>query len=145
MGIINWIDNNNISPYLINAREIKAWMEERKTTKPPTPLAEDEKERDLGFKLKSLLQGIVKKYLRLEKEEDIANFRKKNPELDEILEIVEGISLNSGDNKRIELAKLIQMDRKKRKMLEEARKLVGQIEKNAGGQEVDGKVDVGIS
>ena len=33
--IVNWIDTNNVSVKLQQAREIKRWMEERDTKKPP--------------------------------------------------------------------------------------------------------------
>ena len=36
MEIINWIDENNISPYLINARDIKQWVEQNQFAKLPS-------------------------------------------------------------------------------------------------------------
>ena len=63
-GIIDWIDENNISPYLINAREIKQWMQEKETTKPPRTLNGDDRERRLGTALSGIRLRLIKPYLR---------------------------------------------------------------------------------
>lgn len=47
LQIINWIDTNKVNPNLTNVRNIKAWMEERKTTKPPSSNSKDKEEKDL--------------------------------------------------------------------------------------------------
>ena len=63
-GIIDWIDENNISPYLINAREIKQWMQEKETNKPPRTLNGDDRERRLGIALSGIRLRLIKPYLR---------------------------------------------------------------------------------
>jgi curved DNA-binding protein CbpA len=55
------IDENNISPYLRNAREIKEWMVEKKTTKPPSASAKNEKEKSLGTALYRIRSESIKK------------------------------------------------------------------------------------
>ena len=35
LQIVNWIDENNFSPHLIKAIQIKKWMKKIKTNKPP--------------------------------------------------------------------------------------------------------------
>ena len=92
--IVNWIDENNISKYLVNARQIKQWMEERKTTKPPTIISEDKEEKRLGCALSTIRRDIIKTYKELKTEEEIKGFRKKHPGLDEIMEIVHWIDKN---------------------------------------------------
>ena len=53
------------SVYLTNARQIKAWMKERGTTKPPSSKAEDEEERSLGMALGTIKRDLIKPYLKL--------------------------------------------------------------------------------
>lgn len=62
--IIDWIDENNLSPYLVNAREIKKWMEEKETTKPPRTQNGDDREKRLGTALSGIRLGLIKPYLR---------------------------------------------------------------------------------
>ena len=45
LQIVNWIDENNLSPHLINARQIKTWMETKQTNKPPRLRCEDKEEQ----------------------------------------------------------------------------------------------------
>lgn len=56
--------------YLINARKIKAWMEERETTKPPSRSAKELGEKKLGTALKSIRQELIKPYIELKTEEE---------------------------------------------------------------------------
>ena len=62
--IIDWIDENNLSPYLVNAREIKQWMEEKGTTKPPRTQNGDDREKRLGTALSGIRLRLIKPYLR---------------------------------------------------------------------------------
>ena len=95
MEIINWIDKNNLSPYLINAREIKKWMEERNTVKPPSKTAKDAEEKRLGNALSRIRTFLIKPYKELTSEESIKNYKEKHPELEEVLEIVKWIDENN--------------------------------------------------
>lgn len=130
--------------YLINARKIKAWMEERETTKPPSRSAKDLKEIKLGRALFTIRQLLIKPYLELKTEEEKTKYREEHPELEEVLQIVTEIDLNSGNKNRQELALLIRQDEEARKKVEEARKLEAQYEQQQKGQgigtgENDGK------
>jgi len=95
MQIVEEIDRNNISPYLKNAREIKKWMEESQTTKPPSPSAKNEVEKRLGTALGSIRQCLIKPYNSLKTEEEKEKYREENPELDEVMEIVNEIDKNN--------------------------------------------------
>ena len=92
LEIINWIDANN-NTYLRNARAIKKWMEERKTTKPPSTSSSDIEEITLGNALHSIKHNIVKPYLELTKEEK-EKYRVEHPEIEEMLEIINWIDAN---------------------------------------------------
>ena len=94
-SIINEIDRNNISPNLANIREVKAWMDERKTTKPPTSNSKDDEEKRLGGALQRIRQGLVKPYLQLETDEERLQYEEEHPELQEVLEIVNWIDENN--------------------------------------------------
>lgn len=94
-SIINEIDRNNISPNLANIREIKAWMDERKTTKPPTSNSKDAEEKRLGGALQRIRQGLVKPYLQLETDEERLKYEEEYPELQEVLETVNWIDENN--------------------------------------------------
>ena len=85
----------NISQYLINAREIKEWMEDRHTTKPPSSTSKDEKEKNLGIKLSTIRQKLIKPYKDLKTEEERKDYKKKHPQLEEVLEIVNWIDENN--------------------------------------------------
>lgn len=91
LQIVNWIDENNISPYLANARQIKAWMEENNTTKPPRSQNGDATEKRLGKALSTIRQKFIKPYLQLETEDEKIKFENEHPELRETLQIVNWI------------------------------------------------------
>ena len=135
--IVKWIDENNLSPYLVNARDIKKWMEEKGTTKPPSRSAKDLKEIKLGRALFTIRQILIKPYLELKTEEEKTKYREEHPELEEVLQIVTEIDLNSGNKNRQELALLIRQDEEARKKVEEARKLEAQYEQQQKGQGID--------
>ena len=126
--IVKWIDENNLSPYLVNARDIKKWMEEKETTKPPSRCAKDLKEKRLGRALFTIRQKLINPYLGLKTEEEKERYREERPELEEVLQIVTDIDLNNGDKKKQELAELIRKDEEARKKVEEAKKLEAQYE-----------------
>lgn len=93
--VVNWIDENNISPYLANARQIKAWMEENNTTKPPRSQNGNSTEKRLGQALSTIREKFIKPYLQLETEDEKIKFENEHPELQEILQIVNWIDENN--------------------------------------------------
>ena len=95
LQIINWIDENNISPYLANARQIKAWMEKNNTTKPPRSQNGDDTEKRLGQALSTIREKFIKPYLQLETEDEKIKFENEHTELREILQIVNWIDENN--------------------------------------------------
>ncbi len=95
LQIVNWIDENNVSPYLINARQIKKWMEIKQSNKPPRLRCEDKEEQRLGTALQSIRRRLINPYLQLESEEEKIRFEEEHPELQEILHIVNWIDENN--------------------------------------------------
>ena len=93
--IINEIDANNLSPYLVNARAIKAWIEKSGETKPPAASSTDKTEKRLGQILNRIRQLLIKPYMNLKTKEEKEEFRKKHPEIDEVLEIINEIDENN--------------------------------------------------
>ena len=123
LEIVNEIDKNNIPPYLINARAIKAWIEQSGGTKPPSKIAKDKEEKRLGIALRNIRQGLIKPYMSLETEEEKEKFREEHPEIEEVLDIISELDMQCGTKKQQELAILIRQDLEKRKALQEAKKL----------------------
>lgn len=124
MEIINWIDENNISPYLINARDIKQWVEQNQFAKLPSRSSKaGEKERELGKKLGYIRQDLIGTYMKLQTEQEREIFREKHPEIDEVMSIISELDIQCGNAKQKELAILIRQDLEKRKALQEAKKL----------------------
>lgn len=121
--IVNWIDTNNVPVKLQQAREIKRWMEERNTKKPPrikgTEVSQEEKR--LGKALDAIRQYLIKPYESLKTEEEKEEFRKKHPELEEVIAIVQEIDMNNPKREILEKAKRTR-DKARRKK-EEARAL----------------------
>ena len=95
MEIVNWIDENNISLSLLQARKIKEWMEKNGTTKPPVRGSQNEGEKKLGYALNNLKNGLIKQYKMLESEEEKRKFEEKHPEIFEIVQIVDEINANN--------------------------------------------------
>ncbi len=123
LEIINWINENNISPYLTNARQIKTWMEERKTTKPPSMTSKDKEEKRLATALGSIKERIIKPYLQLETKEEKAEYEMEHPEVYEIMNIINQLNMKNRTEKQKQLALLIKEDLKKRNKLQEAKEL----------------------
>lgn len=99
METMRWI-NENKNANLRNAREIKKWMEERETTKPPASSSFDEQEARLGRALVSIRHYLIKPYYNLETEEERRKYREKYPEIEEVMEIVSWIDENKNSNLR---------------------------------------------
>ena len=124
MQIVSWIDENNVPPYLINAKLIRKWVEEQESPKLPRRTRNIEGiEKDLGNKLSYIRQDLIKPYMILQTEQEREEFRSKHPEIDEVLEIISELDMQCGTQKQKELAVLIRQDLEKRKALKEARKL----------------------
>ena len=124
MQIVSWIDENNVPPYLINAKLIRKWVEEQESPKLPRRSRNIEGiEKDLGNKLSYIRQDLIKPYMILQTEQEREEFRSKHPEIDEVLEIISELDMQCGTQKQKELAVLIRQDLEKRKALQEARKL----------------------
>lgn len=123
LDIINEIDKNNLSPYLLNAREIKEWIEKSEGTKFPSMNSTDETEKRLGTALSRIRARLIKPFTTLKTEEEKEEFRKKRPEIDEVLDIISELDMQCGTKKQKELAVLIRQDLQKIKALQEARKL----------------------
>lgn len=94
LQIVTWIDENNLSQNLINAREIKKWMDDRQTNKPPRLRCDDEEEQKLGTALQGIRLRFINPYLQLESEEEKIQFEDEHPELQEILQIITEIDKN---------------------------------------------------
>ena len=88
----------DISDYLKNARVIKEWIEKSGDIKPPSPTAKNEEEKRLGTALSKIRFNLTNPYKKLESEEEIEEFRKKHPEIDEVLEIINEIDKNNIPN-----------------------------------------------
>ena len=99
--------------------------------------SKDVEEKRLGIALGSIRQLLIKPYLELTTEEDKEKYRKAHPELEEVLQIVTEIDLNSGNKKKQELTKLIRLDEEARKKVEEARKLEAQYEQKQKRKGID--------
>ena len=95
LEIVNEINDNNISPYLLNARMIKEWMDKSGDTKPPSAKSNNEEERKLASMLSSMRYRIIKPYLSLQTEEEKEEFRSEHPEIDEVLKIINEIDVNN--------------------------------------------------
>ena len=148
LEIINEIDENNIPPYLANARAIKEWIEKSGGTKSPSQKSTDETEKRLGKALSTIRQRLIKPYMALKTEEEKEKFKEQHPEIDEVLDIISELDMQCGTQKQKELAALIRQDLEKRKALQEARKLeqdyehqlsskMGEITANTQEQGVD--------
>ena len=100
------MSNNRISTYLINAREIKKWMEERNTTKPPSTNSKDEEEKRLGVALHTIRIYYLNKYKKLPTEEERKMYKKKYPYFEEVKRIVDEIDRNNLPIKLIQAMKI---------------------------------------
>ena len=80
--------------YLEKIYEIKEWMERNETTIPPRRGAISE-EDGLGRALSCIRQNLIKPYKELKTEEEREQYRKRRPEIEEIMKIVEEIDKNN--------------------------------------------------
>ncbi len=102
---IKYTDNNKINIknlskiYLRNILEIKKWMEENKTIKPPRYQNKKnivpKNEAKLGSDLVSIRSALIKPYRELNNEEEKEEYKRKHPELEYVMAIVEEIDRNN--------------------------------------------------
>ena len=115
LEVINEIDENNVHPYLKNARIIKEWVEKSKTMKLPSRYSKDEEEKRLGELANNIRKNWIKPYMSLETEAERGKFREEHPEIDEVLDIISKLDMQCGTKKQQELAILIRQDLEKEK------------------------------
>ena len=88
MSIVGEIDSKNIPTHLRKAREIKKWMDQNERMRPPAQQSKDEEERKLGVALNTIRQYLIKPYIALETEKERIEYKRKRPELEEVMSIV---------------------------------------------------------
>lgn len=120
--IKKWIEENKCT-YLKNARLIKRWMESKDTTVPPKGSSFDKIERKLGMALYRIRANLIKPYNNLKTEEEKEEYRRKHPELKEVMEIINWV-----DGNRSELSELIEKDIEMTAVLKKAKDLERQYE-----------------
>ena len=86
--IMNWVEEHTISPYLINARKIKEWMDNKNAINPPSAHSEDQEEQILGRAYQSIKGNLIFPYEELETEDEKEKYKEKYPGIDEIVEII---------------------------------------------------------
>lgn len=112
--IIDEIDRNNIpikeeQIYYINMLEIRKWMEINKTLRPPRKYWKDrngnrvvpEEEADLGAKLVYIIQDLIKPYKKLESKEEKEEYKRKHPELEDVMSMIDEIDRNNPIKKKV--------------------------------------------
>lgn len=112
--IIDEIDRNNIpikeeQIYYINMLEIRKWMEINKTLRPPRKYWKDrngnrvvpEEEADLGAKLGYIIQDLIKPYKKLESKEEKEEYKRKHPELEDVMAMIDEIDRNNPIKKKV--------------------------------------------
>lgn len=95
MSMVKSIDDNNTSPILANAREIKQWMIDNHSTRPPAGSSKNKDEKRQGKALDHIRNRVLKKYESLETQEEKEKFREDYSEVDELVEIVEWIDAHT--------------------------------------------------
>ena len=94
MEIVQEIDKNNSSIHLRNARKIKAWIENSRDMKLPSPTAQNEEERSLGVALRRI-RKLIEIYLKIETDKEKDDYRQKYTDLEEVMQIIQEIDINS--------------------------------------------------
>ena len=81
--------------YLEKIYAIKEWMERNETTIPPRQSGENisEEEKKLGRALTNIKRYLIKPYKELKTEEEKEKYRKRRPEIEKIMKIVEEIDI----------------------------------------------------
>ena len=109
LQIIDEIDRNNIPVLLRNARNIRNWMEEQGTTKPPSQTGKNIEEKRLGRALSAIRKKLIKLYKEAKTEEEMAKILERSSltqeQFEEIVSIVDGIDRNNPKGKKLQKAK----------------------------------------
>ena len=113
MEIVNWIDKNNISPYLINARKIQVWQKENEEGKLLSCKSKDKEERKLAESLRTIKRKLIAPYLQMEDEYEKSEYEQKHPELEEVMEITYNVEKNGRVKKQREFAEAIHEELKR--------------------------------
>lgn len=80
--------------FLENAKGIKDWIDKSGDTKLPSETSEDMEESYWGLKLHSIRSKFIKPYMDLETEEAKEEYRRKSPQIEEVIKIIEQIDRN---------------------------------------------------
>ena len=93
-------------PCYINILKIKEWMDKNNTTSPPIYKQNKDKTRTeeeitLGGALNNIRFQLIKPYLMLETEEEKEEYKRRHPELEEVMAMVEEIDRNNPNKKKI--------------------------------------------
>lgn len=91
VSIVDEIDRNNIPILLANARAIKQWIANSGDVTPPRLTAKGKEEKTLANALSTIRRNLVNPYLELETEPEREAFRKKHPETEEVVAIIQEI------------------------------------------------------
>ena len=97
MEIVDKIDRDNISTSLRYMLEIKKWMEDNHTTRPPRSFNNTvpEEEGKLGYELSRIRNQLIRPYFDLQTEEEREEYKIINPDLETIMAIVNEIDKNN--------------------------------------------------
>ena len=117
-------------------RFIRYVMEERETKKPPRikGIEVSKEEKRLGKALDAIRQYLIKPYESLRTEKEKEEFRKKHPELEEIMAIIDEIDMNNPKREILEKAKRTR-DKARRKK-EEAKALQERVKEELSKKEI---------
>lgn len=99
--------------YLKNAREIREWIENSSEKRSPRANSDDEEEKRLDRALNAIKQGLIRPYLALRNDDEKAEYVKKHPELQEVMEIVYEIDKHGKGRIKRELSKMIESELQK--------------------------------
>lgn len=102
--------------YLSDVQRIQEWFEKTGSMRLPSTIAKDIEEKDLGRRLVYIKQNVIQKYLSFESSEKIEKYRRKHPEIDEIIKII-----NDLESKCI--SRFLQNARKIKEWIEESGEL----------------------
>ncbi len=80
--------------FLENAKGIKEWIDKSGDTKLPRETSKDMEEAGWGLKLHSIRSKFIKPYMDLETEEAKEEYRRKSPQIEEVIKIIEQIDRN---------------------------------------------------
>ena len=91
--IIKSMEEKIIPTNLKASQEIQEWFEKNGETRWPSRVTKNIEERRLGQKLHYIKDNVIKKYVALETEEEKEEYRKKYPEIEEVMSIIANIEL----------------------------------------------------